>query len=75
MAMAVAAVAGDPQLGGDVEQARALALRLDKALAAKVEFVKIDAEQGRDVFTLESQGRKVIISGNNANSMAVGLNR
>ena len=69
-AVALAAVASD-----DVGQARALALRLDKALSSKVEFVKIDAEQGHDVFTLESLGGKVIIGGNNANSMAVGLNR
>ena len=63
------------QASDDVGQARALALRLDKALSSKVEFVKIDAEQGRDVFTLESRGGKIVIGGNNANSMAVGLNR
>ena len=59
----------------DVEQASALAGRLSPALAAKVEFRQIDANQGRDVFTLESRGSKVIIGGNNAGSMAVGLNR
>ena len=58
-----------------VEEARALAARLSGALAQKVEFHKIEADQGRDVFTLEGAGGKVIIGGNNANSMAVGLNR
>ena len=65
----------DLQLGDDVGQAMALASRLSPALAAKVEFHQIDAEQGRDVFTLESRGGKVAIGGNNAGSMAVGLNR
>ena len=59
----------------DVEQARALAGRLSPALADKVEFVKIDVQNGKDIFTLEGHGGKVIIGGNNANSMAVGLNR
>ena len=59
----------------DVEQARALAGRMSPALADKVEFVKIDAQNGKDIFTLEGRGGKVIIGGNNANSMAVGLNR
>ena len=59
----------------DVEQARALALRLSPALAGKVEFHQIDADAGKDVFTLEGRGGKVIIGGNNANSMAVALNR
>ena len=67
--------APDSQLVDDVGQAKALASRLSPALAAKVEFHQIDAEQGRDVFTLESRGGKVAIGGNNAGSMAVGLNR
>ena len=65
----------DSRLGDEVGQAMALASRLSPALAAKVEFHQIDAEQGRDVFTLESRGGKVAIGGNNAGSMAVGLNR
>ena len=74
--MSAAAIgAPDSQLGDDVGQAMALASRLSPALAAKVEFHQIDAEQGRDVFTLESRGGKVAIGGNNAGSMAVGLNR
>ena len=59
----------------DVEQANALAARLSPKLAGKVEFHKIGTEDGKDVFTLEGRGGKVVIGGNNANSMAVGLNR
>ena len=70
MAVAVNANGND-----DVEQATALAGRLSARLADKVEFRKMEAEQGKDAFTLESRGDKVIIGGNNANSMAVGLNR
>jgi alpha-N-acetylglucosaminidase len=65
----------DSRLGDDIGQAMALASRLSPALAAKVEFHQIDTEQGCDVFTLESRGGKVAIGGNNAGSMAVGLNR
>ena len=70
MAVAVNANGND-----DVEQATALAGRLSARLADKVEFRKMEAEQGKDAFTLESRDGKVIIGGNNANSMAVGLNR
>ena len=74
--MSAAAIgAPDSRLGDDIGQAMALANRLSPALAAKVEFHHIDAEQGHDVFTLESRGGKVAIGGNNAGSMAVGLNR
>jgi alpha-N-acetylglucosaminidase len=59
----------------DVEQARALAARLAAPLTGKVEFTKIADAGGKDIFTLESRAGKVIIGGNNANSMAVGLNR
>ena len=62
-------------VNNDVEQATALARRLAPQLGQGVEFKKIDADNGKDVFTLESLGGKVIIGGNNANSMAVGLNR
>ncbi len=59
----------------DVAQARNLAERLSPRLLDKVEFVAIDAPDGKDVFTLEGRGGRVIIGGNNAGSMAVGLNR
>ena len=68
-------IAAAGEVDKDVEQANALAGRLSKALCDKVEFNKIDADQGKDVFTLESRGGKVVVGGNNANSMAVGLNR
>ena len=71
LVVAVASKAGNDNAG----QAQALASRLSPALAAKVEFHQIEADHGHDVFTLESRGDKVIIGGNNANSMAVGLNR
>ena len=70
MALEVSATTND-----DVQQAEALTARLAAPLTAKVEFRKIDPDGGKDVFTLESQGGKVIIGGNNAGSMAVGLNR
>ena len=60
---------------GDIQQARALAARLSARLADKVEFVKTDDTGGKDMFTLESRDGKVVVGGNNANSMAVGLNR
>ena len=59
----------------DVAQARALAQRLSPKLAAKVEFKKITADNGKDLFTLDGENGKVVIGGNNANSMATGLNR
>ena len=56
MAVAVNANGND-----DVEQATALAGRLSARLADKVEFYKMEAELGKDAFTLESRGGKVII--------------
>ena len=75
MVLLVAMVAG-ATVNSDTQQAQALAARLSARLADKVEFVKtVDADGGRDVFTLESRDGKVVIGGNNANSMAMGLNR
>ncbi len=64
---AVAAMAGD-----DVRNASALTRRLLPRQASSFVFEKINEEQ--DLFTLRSEGNKVVIGGNNANSMAVGLN-
>ncbi len=69
------AMVANTMAADDVEQAQALARRLSPALAGKVEFRKTAAADGKDVFTLGSEGNKVIIGGNNAGSMAVGLNR
>lgn len=74
VALLVALLASS-KANNDVEQAQALAGRLSTALAQKVDFKTIEAIDGKDVFTLESQGKKVLIGGNNANAMAVGLNR
>jgi len=72
---ALVAVAASAAVNGDVEQARALAGRLAPALVGKVDFKVIESDQGKDVFTLESRDGKVIVGGNNAGAMAVGLNR
>ena len=72
--LTLAAAASSATGGDDVGQAKALAQRLSPRLAGKVEFRKIADDNGKDIFTLEGQGGKVVISGNNANSMAVGLN-
>ena len=69
------AIASSAMADNDVEQAQALTARLAAPLAAKVEFQKIISTDGKDVFTLESRGGKIIIGGNNVGSMAVGLNR
>jgi alpha-N-acetylglucosaminidase len=58
--------------GNDVKNAQALAKRLLPKQASAFIFEKMDADS--DVFTLQSRGGKIVISGNNANSMAVGLN-
>jgi len=76
LAAVTTAAAIAPQPDDDVAQAMALAKRLSPSrLRLAVQFVKIDADRGRDVFTLESGDGKIVIGGNNANSMAVGLNR
>ena len=71
--MAVMTASGS--VNGDVEQACELARRLSPLLADKVDFKVVETDRGRDVFTLESAGGKVVIGGNHAGSMAVGLNR
>ena len=56
----------------DVKEARALAGRVLEGPGVRfLEFRKTEAET--DVFRIESQGRKVVITGNDANSMATGL--
>lgn len=69
-------IAINATLASDLKEANALALRLSPKLAQKVTFELITAtSKGNDVFSLESRNGKVVIGGNNANSMAVGLNR
>ena len=55
--------------------ARQLVARLFPKQAGRFVFEKLKADSGRDIYTLRSAGGKIIIGGNNANSMAVGLNR
>ena len=55
------------------EVAMALTQRLSPRLAEKVIFEQLPADTC-DYFTLRNQGDKVVIGGNNANAMAVGLN-
>ena len=63
-------------LASDIDQAKALAERLSHQLLQKVDFELITSPiYGSDIFSLESRGNKIVIGGNNANSMAVGLNR
>ena len=55
----------------DVAAARALAGRILGKSARHFDFRPMEA--GEDVFRIESAGGKIVISGNNANSMATGL--
>ena len=76
IALAIALMAVMAVEASDITEASDLAKRISPRLAQKVTFKLIPSTAGgHDVFTLESQGSKVVIAGNNANSMAVGLNR
>ena len=55
------------------EVAMALTQRLSPRLAQKVTYEQLPADTC-DYFTLRNAGDKVLIGGNNANAMAVGLN-
>ena len=57
----------------DIQAASALAHRLLGRTANRIEFRR-SADDSTDVFRLSSEGSRIIIEGNNANSMAVGLN-
>ena len=57
----------------DVAAAAALAHRILPHQARHFTFEVLPAEE-TDFFTLRSEGSKIVIGGNNANSMAVGLN-
>lgn len=60
--------------GTQEDEAMALATRLSPRLAQKLEFKQVK-KKGTDYFTLQNNGNKVLITANNANSMAVGINR
>ncbi len=75
-AMTVCVAAWAASVDADVEQAQALAQRLSPRLAQKVEFVKLKApRKGTDVYSLAQRDDRVVVGGNNACAMAVGLNR
>ncbi len=56
----------------DVREAEQLVKRLIPEFAAQFEFKQVPSET--DTYSLESSNGKIIISGNNANAMATGLN-
>lgn len=56
------------------EPIRGLVHRIVPAYENRFIFEKIPPESGKDVFELEGHNGKIIIRGNNFNSMAVGLN-
>ena len=56
----------------NVDVARGLVHRIAPQYENLIEFLQMPS--ATDVFRLESKGGKTIISGNDANSMAVGLN-
>ena len=58
----------------DLRTIQGLVMRLIPQKADKFSFVKQQSEKGKDCFTLTQKDSKIIISGNNANAMAVGLN-
>ncbi|WP_417009408.1 alpha-N-acetylglucosaminidase [Bacteroides congonensis] len=60
--------------GNEVEVATNLAKRLIPEYVAHIKFKQEKSKNEKDFFRLEGENGKVIIYGNNANSMAVGLN-
>ena len=76
ISLSIAITAFASAMASDLDQAQALARRLSPQLEQKVIFEVITAaSNGSDIFSIETRGDKVVIGGNNANSMAVGLNR
>ena len=57
----------------DIKSAMGLAQRVIPEASSGIKFQKLENCK-KDVFRIETIGEKVVISGNNANSMAVGLN-
>lgn len=59
----------------DVAAMQSMVKRLIPAHAENFQFKKIKPSDGKDCFRLDASGSgKIVISGNNANSMAMGLN-
>ena len=74
-ALTLATLAGCSPKAADADTAAAAALaqRVLSGQARHFVFESLPAGES-DYFTLRSEGRKIVIGGNNANSMAVGLN-
>lgn len=70
LVFATSTMAQSPKPGAIV----AMAERLLKKQANNFVFEEVKSKDGKDIFELESKNNKVIIRGNNTNSMAVGLN-
>ena len=66
---------GKTGIDADVAAAKALTARLLPEVCNKFEFRKEQKDSsGNDCFTLWSENGKIVVSGNSANAMAVGLN-
>ena len=60
-------------ISNDIDAVKRLAKRIAPAFSEKIIFSTIPSS-GKDIFELKWQNNKLIVRGNNANSMAVGLN-
>ena len=58
----------------DSRAASELAARIVPGLSDQIEFVKAESTDSVDRFTLRAEGNRIVIEGNNAGTMAVGLN-
>lgn len=58
----------------DIRTIEALTKRIVPAYSEDFQFKKIKKQGTKDFFSVESVNNKIVISGNNANSMAMGLN-
>ncbi|MDE6368868.1 MAG: alpha-N-acetylglucosaminidase, partial [Muribaculaceae bacterium] len=58
----------------DTRAASELAARVVPSIAGRIEFVKSESADNVDCFSLRSEGDRIVITGNNAGAMAVGLN-
>jgi len=72
----VRAAAGEPDRNQDdnLGAARELIARIVPERAKSFIVEKIAADQGRDVFEIESRGRKIILRGNNGVAVGAALN-
>lgn len=62
------------EIDADVDAANQLAERVVPGIARDIKFQKIVSADSIDTFTLSQDGSKILIQGNNAGTMAMGLN-